>query len=137
MLVIRKDQQSLLARPSFEAWVVEHAHRCFAEECEEMGPEGTARFVREMIDRARGHGFHGGVDICQFVDLGLTFGADFETTCPWAGPVLAEANGHADSNTLDALYELGLAELDRDEEEGGEEEDIGNEDDATTPEGSE
>lgn len=110
MLTIRNEQRDVLASASFEAWLLDHARRFFAAECAELGPDGTLTFIREMVQRARRHGLRCGPEISGYLDLGFTFGRDFESHA-WAAPLVAEADGHWSAFTIDALYEAAMEEL--------------------------
>lgn len=111
MLTIRATQKEILARASFERWLVDHARQFFPTECATLGAGGTLDFIREMVQQARHRGLTGGAQICSFVDLAFTFDRDFETR-PWAAELVAEAAGVWNEFTMDALYESAMAELD-------------------------
>lgn len=111
MLTIRATQKEILARATFERWLVDHARQFFPTECTSLGAGGTLDFIREMAQQARHRGLTGGAQICSYVDLAFTFDRDFETR-PWAAELVAEAAGVWNEFTMDALYEAAMAELD-------------------------
>jgi hypothetical protein len=114
MLIIRHAQMAALANASFEAWLVEHLRRFFAVTYRELGAAETLAFVKSTTAQARQHGLSEGPDICSFLDLALTFGADFDRTQPWAESILATANGRASTMTMDRLHEAATAALEAD-----------------------
>ncbi|MBL3526487.1 MAG: hypothetical protein JMN27_03710 [gamma proteobacterium endosymbiont of Lamellibrachia anaximandri] len=111
MLTIRATQKEILARASFERWLVDHAQQFFPTECATLGAGGTLDFICEMVQQARHRGLTRGPQICSYVDLAFTFGRDFETR-PWAVELVAEAAGVWSEFTMDALFEAAMAELD-------------------------
>ncbi len=111
MLTIRATQKEILARASFERWLVDHARQFFPTECATLGTGGTLDFIREMAQQARRRGLTEGPQICSYVDLAFTFERDFETR-PWAAELVAEAAGAWSEFTMDALFEAAMAELD-------------------------
>ncbi len=111
MLTIRATQKEILARASFERWLVGHARQFFPTECATLGTGGTLDFIREMVQQARHRGLTGGPQICSYVDLAFTFDRDFETR-PWAAELVTEAAGVWSEFTMDALFEAAMAELD-------------------------
>ena len=102
---------AVLARASFEIWLLEHVRGFFASMCEQLGDAGTRSFVNEMAARARHHGLSKAPDICSYVDLACTFGGDFDSALPWAKSILAAAGGRASTITMDRLYEAAMAAL--------------------------
>ena len=110
MLTIRNEQIEIIASASFESWLLDHVRRFFAAQCAELGDEGTLTFIRDMVQRARGYGLKNGPEISGYIDLGFTFGRDFESYA-WASPLVTEADGHWSAFTIDALYEAAIEEL--------------------------
>lgn len=108
MLTIRSEQMQVLATASFEAWLLRHAQRHFADMCMELGPTGTRDLIRQAVGRARWYGLDAGPDICQFVDLALTFGSDFDQREAWAAGILARAGRQASSLTVALLYDAAM-----------------------------
>jgi hypothetical protein len=111
VLVIRNAQMAALASASFEAWLLQHARRFFAATCDQLGAAGTTSLVREMAARARHHGLSEAADICSYIDLACTFGRDFDSALPWAESILAAADGHASTITMDRLHEAAMEAL--------------------------
>jgi hypothetical protein len=111
MLILRDAQKEILARRSFEVWLMDHVQRFFAEECREMGRAGSLAFMREMVGRARARGLRRGPELCSYVDLAFAFGRDFESE-PWASRLVAEAGERWSEFTLDALFEAAMKVLD-------------------------
>lgn len=112
MLLIREDQMTTLAKASFNAWLVDHARRFFAEQCHALGPTETRAFIREAVQCARLHGLAEGPDICRYLDLAFTFGSGFDRALPWAQAILGAAEGRASVITMDRLHEVAMAALD-------------------------
>ena len=115
MLTIRAAQKEVLARASFQVWLLGHVRRYFEEECAELGAEATLAFIRALAERARQHGLSAGPEICSYVDLAFTFGRDFETS-PWANGIVSQAAGRWNEFTLDALFEAAMAELESEDD---------------------
>jgi hypothetical protein len=111
MLIIRNAQMAALADASFEAWLIEHVRGYFSATCRELGDAGTLAFVRATAARARRHGLSEGPDICCYIDLACTFGADFDRAQAWAASILTAADGRASTMTMDRLHEAAMEAL--------------------------
>ncbi len=94
MLVIRQAQIDTMLgtkQPDFEAGMVRHLRKHFAEPLAAKSDGELGELVRRGIERARGHGADHPLAFCQFIDLMVALGEDFDTNpaYPWAAFVLA------------------------------------------------
>lgn len=80
-----------LALSDFEARVTDHIQEFFPQQCEELGREGTHELIRYGIAKAASYEITDEAEVCQYIDLMLGFGADFDSDPQevWASGILA------------------------------------------------
>ncbi|MFT3857480.1 MAG: hypothetical protein QM742_08290 [Aquabacterium sp.] len=105
MLVIRNPQMRAFEEAAFAEWLMRHLHRHFPQQCQAMGPARLQQHVEASLERARSFGFDRPADLCRFVDLTMTFGADFahDAALPWAAELLSAADIPDPGTRMDLL----------------------------------
>ena len=93
MLNIRKEQDDELSKvmlSRFEDRMVVHLNKCFPEECEALGEEGTRSAIGLALERAAHYGIVAERDVCMYTDGMFAFGREFDrdSRLPWAARIL-------------------------------------------------
>lgn len=83
-MIIRSEQMNhfeLIERDKFVRLVAEHLGACFPEEVRLIGDNASlSKFITDGIAKADRYGITRRRTICQYVDLTVSLGADFEQT---------------------------------------------------------
>ena len=114
MLVIRSTQLTALRRvalKSFENEMWIRLQECFPIDSELMGEVQARKVIRHGIERADAHGLTTRGELCQYIDLSLSLGTDFDRDpqLPWATEILTKG---ADA-TMGALHARALVYLEQ------------------------
>jgi hypothetical protein len=108
MPVIRHEQMEELNRrqaEKFEDRMVEHLRETFPEPCQEMGEDALREDIRYGMDRAESYGIESEQDVCNYVNLMMALGRDFDTDRPWARRILTDPDVAGPAERIDALYD--------------------------------
>lgn len=105
MLLVRDEQMQAFQTASFSDWLMRHLHRHFPQQCEALGPAQLHQLVSSSLQRARGHGFREGADLCRFMDLVFAFGPEFDRddNLPWANELLSTPDISDPTEKMDLL----------------------------------
>jgi hypothetical protein len=109
MLVIRNEQMraiEALRLQEFEGQACAHLRKSFPTQCESLGQDGVAAFVRYGVDRARAIGFESEFDILRFLNLVMVFGYEVEQQ-DWVREIL-DHEGYEPCTKMDLLTETGM-----------------------------
>ncbi len=111
MLEIRLDQLVVLTPPraAFIDATCDHLRGVWPRECATLGRSGLRAFVSTSCGRARSHGLEGEFEVRRFIELAITFGAEFDAQ-PWARAAL---EGPLGPSRIARLWTAALAELER------------------------
>lgn len=93
MLTIRREQWDLFAKADverFEDWVHDHVRKFFPAQYRTAGESRIRELIRNGRERAAAHGFMRKRDVCQYIDLMVVLGRDFDSdpALPWAASIL-------------------------------------------------
>lgn len=93
MLTIRKEQMAVFekdAENDFENRMLSHIKEFFREQNERLAEASLRELIRYGVDRAAAYGIELQPDVCQYIDLMLVFGRDFDRdpALPWASSIL-------------------------------------------------
>jgi hypothetical protein len=90
LLVLRKEQEEAMYYGQFENWMIGHLNEFFPETCEELGKRGVREEIRFGIKRAAQYGIKEGQELCNYINLMMAFGCDFDINpeFPWAESIL-------------------------------------------------
>jgi hypothetical protein len=93
MLSIRKEQMAVfekVAEGDFENRMLSHIKEFFPEQHGRFAESSLREFIHYGVDRAAAYGIELQPDVCQFIDLMLVFGRDFDhdPALPWASTIL-------------------------------------------------
>lgn len=81
MHIIRNDQINTLAKSAlsnFEERMIDHLRRCFPDECNVLGSDGTKIAIQHAIKRAAIYRIESERDVCAYTDVMFAFGRDFD-----------------------------------------------------------
>lgn len=94
------------SRNDFENRMIAHLFRCFPSECETLGQNRVRDRVRSGIENARRYGVTLERDVCKYIDLMFTFGANFDTEPGsfWAADILNDDSLTNPSVKMDRLF---------------------------------
>lgn len=97
MLTIRPQQLDVLSEPhlkAFEDRMVAHLKDSFTKQSKSLGEPKLREVIRHGIKQAALYGIGIERDVCQYVDLMMVWGADFDRdpNLPWAGQILRTRN---------------------------------------------
>ena len=82
---------SAQAERSFEFRMFDHLGRFFPEQCSALSQDGVATVVLQGIARAAAYHITSQREVCKFIDLMFSFGADFDTRLPIARQMLSDS----------------------------------------------
>jgi hypothetical protein len=107
MLVMRKEQIAVLARPTmerFEQRAVKHVEKYFPDQVRSLGAQPALEGVRRCLERALAWGLSTERELLGFVTLAFVFGRDFDTdpALPWASRVLGDDEAETRMTRLQA-----------------------------------
>ena len=124
MLVIRKEQMESLAQANFENQIAAHLHEFFPEQCEALGEPEVRKIIRYGFERAESYGIVADGDVCQYIDVMIVFGRDFDTDpeLPWAAAILNNGSIKDSSIRIERLCDTAMEHLDEGAEDDGTEE---------------
>lgn len=93
MLTIRKEQYAVfqkVACEDFENRMVSHIEGFFPRCTAQLGEPGVRDFIRYGIQRSASYNFQLEPDVCNYIDLMVVFGRDFDRdpALPWASSIL-------------------------------------------------
>ncbi len=113
MLIIRQEQIEVLAEAAFEQRIVAHLHEFFPGQCGVLSEGELRGLVQEGIRKARAYGFEETAHLCQFVDLMLLLGRDFDVSPrhAWAGQILKDSRIQRPTTRLNRLFRQALEVL--------------------------
>ena len=105
MLTIRESQLKVLAKESFERWLVQHVLRHFPQQAQSLDSDLLRTSVREKWARATRY-FSSESGICTFIDLTFLLGDEFDNDpqLPWAREILTKT-AISDADRRRRLYE--------------------------------
>lgn len=103
-----------LAQQSFHERVLDHLHRCFPDACRRLGADAVREWIRAGEARAAIWGLRAERDVCKYIDLMFTLGAEFDTDpdYPWTTPLLSD-DSVPPGTRIDRVVDATLAELAR------------------------
>jgi hypothetical protein len=105
----------------FEDRMTAHLNKCFAQECGILG-DGLRDMIRHGIQKAAGYGITTERDVCQYIDLMMVFGRNFDADpdLPWASSVLNYPTLNDSTIRMEHLYETAKAKhTEKTDEYGG------------------
>ena len=108
-LVLEQPQIDDLVEASVPDHLLQHMRQNQPELLERLASRDHYRFVRQQVQRARGHGLEGMGDLVNYVCLALAYGAEFDELPSVAGPLLQVRAGKLSFGT--ALDQISEAEL--------------------------
>ena len=111
-MLVRQAQVAAMVEAAISEYVdrvAAHLRRCFPDETQRLSA-ALPLFIRDGIARARNYGFTSERDICNFIDLRLLFGPDFESDA-WAKRGLNDLNVKDPTARMDCLYEAARQSL--------------------------
>lgn len=114
MLQLRGEHMTAFGRTNwaaFEDRMVAHLGRFLPQQSEELGEPRLRDTIRQGAVRAPAYGFHTERLVCQFIDLMVSFGRDFDRDgrCPWASRILSDRALTDADQKMDRLYETAMA----------------------------
>jgi len=117
MLTLRPEQLqkfSDAAVKRFEDGMVVHLKKFFPEECAALGEVKLRQLIQHGIVRARLYGVTGRRDVCNYIDIMLVFGANFDIdpNLPWARQLLTNARVTDPSARMRRLYAVAMDQQD-------------------------
>ena len=122
MLKIRPEQFAVFQKASsedFQDRMVSHIKQFFPQSMERLGEPGVRDLIRYGIQRSATYQFHLEPDVCNYIDLMVVFGRDFDRdpALPWASSIL---NDHALQGAAVRVSELHKAVAALEPSQGGE-----------------
>ena len=95
LLAIRRDQWGAFSEAEirkFEDWMVSHLQKFFPRQCSNMGESKIREIIQYGTARARSYGITVKREVCQYIDLMVVLGRDFDQPkkCAWAHEILAK-----------------------------------------------
>ena len=111
VLVIRREQMNALLAHRRLVRAVDHARKCFPEQCAKLTADELRRTARSALSRAGAYGMTSMRDALQFLDLMLVLGADFDERLPWAREILEEQTGRGARLKSTRLYMSAMRHL--------------------------
>lgn len=78
----------------FEDMMVVHLNKFFPRRTKGADESKVREFIRHGVKRAASYNIKAKRDVSRYIDLMMTFGADFDTNkqIPWAGQILKTRN---------------------------------------------
>lgn len=124
MLVVRKEQMEALAQAQLENQIVDHLYEFFPEQCETLGQLEVCKIVRYGFERAESYGIVADGDVCQYIDVMMVFGRDFDTDpeLAWGGAILNDESIKDPSIRIEWLCDAAMEHLDEATEDDATEE---------------
>lgn len=114
---IRPEQYSALdavALNNFELRLTEHLQKFYPEQCETMGLQGIRQLISLCLAKTASYDINIEGDICQYLDLMMAFGPNFETdTQHWAMHILRDPTTRDPRIKIQRLVEHGLQILEQ------------------------
>lgn len=90
MLIIRKEQMHVFSEAAvqeFQEWMLVHMRKFFPA-CRNASEPFLRELIRYGTERANLHAIRTCRDVCNYIDLMIVLGRDFDERFPWAWSIL-------------------------------------------------
>jgi len=110
MLMLRSNQVEAFRNAALDRYVgrtIEHFQEYFPKYCQVVGVEALDRLIRMGITRAEPYGIVSERDVCLYVTIMITLGAEFDVDpqYPWAVAILHDQTIDDPSERADQLFD--------------------------------